>query len=235
MTRQREYIGNARFGRGGGAMLAVMLVALLAVPPVAASAADAPAVSTKPSVGNVIEIRPARIDLMVNGAVEASVAYPVGPLALSTLVTLVARPAWISLSGSTVTLRAGLFQAAQSNLVVAAPGVTSMVLVGDSAGVGGTIRGTASTAVFRHVVLTGWDEQAGEPAAGGANRPFVYYMHGSTVAIDSATFSHLGRPGPGGLGVTLGSATTASVVQATFTDSIAGLSLNNAGSVTVSR
>jgi hypothetical protein len=201
----------------------------------ARGAEPVPAVSTKVTSGNVIVVRPDRVDITVGGEIVASARYTAGPLSIQGLSQIVNRPTWLSVSGRTVVLRAGLYQAPQSSLVVTAPAVRSLRLVGDASGVNGTMRGSSAALAIRGVSVTGWDELGGEPAAQSPMRPYLYYVHGSSVSLVSATFDHLGRPASGGSGVSLGSDTTATVAGSVFSNSSTGLSVTGAGAVSISR
>lgn len=239
MRRSLSRLTLGRRARRAGVFGSIAAVVVPVIVGLAAPAAGLPAptlsVSVKPSVGKVIEVRPHRVDLMVGGRIQASVDYPAGPLTIASLTVLVARRSWLETSGSTVLLRAGLFQAPQTNVVFAAPAVKRVLLLGDASGVGGTIRGTSATVRFQGVSVAGWDGTEDEPALESPQRPYLYYVHGSSVKVTSSTFDHLGRATAGGHGVTLGSETTGSITDATFSHSHTGLSLLNTGAVAVTR
>lgn len=219
---------------GLGSVLGLSLLCSVAGMTRAYGAEPAPAVSTKVTTGDVIVIRPDRIDVTVDGQIVGSARYPAGPLSIERLAQIVNRPAWLSISAHSAILRAGLYQAPGSSLLVSAPAVRSMHLVADTDGIGGTLRGSSATLAIRGVILTGWDATGGEPAAQSRVRPYLYYVHGSKVSLGSSTFDHLGRPASGGRGVTLGSDTVATVSSAVFSNSTTGLSVTNAGAVTIS-
>lgn len=224
---------HARYGAVLGAV--VVLIALTSIGLAGrAAAAPEPAVSIDPTVGDVIDVRPDRVDLMINGGVVSSVRYGGGQLTAANLAALVARPSWLQLTGSTLVLRAGLFQSPGSNLMFASPAVNRVLLVGDASRVGGTVRGTSATTTFVGVTVLGWDDATQQPASESSQRPYIYYRHGSSVRATSSTFDHLGRAELNAEGVTLAGETTGAVSRATFSNSRTGLSLLGAGAVTVS-
>jgi len=178
--------------------LAPALAAGPASPPAATQQADA----AQDEAGRAIVLRPARIDLELDGRLLRSVERPVGPIDVATVVRLVGDSSWGRVDGTVVTLSSGIKQAPDTHLLVAAPTVTSLRL--DSAAGGtGWLRGSRARVSFTGTEVIGWDRAAGAASAPSPTRGFLAYTNGSTVEMTGTTFSNLGRQEDSRTGVTL--------------------------------
>jgi hypothetical protein len=187
-----------------------------------------------PRSGNVIEVRAHDVRLLSNGRVIATLPRASRTLTIPELVRIVRRPRWISLRGDTATLTAGLYQGPRTSLIVGG-GTLENLRLADVTGTGGTIRGSDATVRFDDIVVTGWNVAGRQPALPSLHRPFITYIDGSRVSIARSTFDHLGRARSGGRGVTVGSHSSLTVSDSTFTSEIVGLTADAASSAQLAR
>lgn len=154
------------------------------------------------------------------------------PVAFEDIVQAVGDPQWVGDDAGIVTLRAAFGQAEGTDLVVRAPAVRELRISNEP---GVLFGGLSAAVVFERTHVTSWDIAAGGPDTEPADgRPFVLYDRGSRMNVAGAEMSHLGFERPGSSGVSWGSATSGSAVDASFHDSFTGASFRGAVDVTVS-
>ena len=138
-----------------------------------------------------IALRRTRLDLYLDGRTVLTTPLDASrPIPLVRLATLIGNPAFLSRTGTVVTLRARLVQEAGTSLVIAAPTVTELRLVGAP---GVMLGGTGATALISHVHVTSWSLTGAGPVTTPVDsRPSILYQRKSHLVIDSSRFSFLG-------------------------------------------
>jgi hypothetical protein len=181
-----------------------------------------------------IVLRPASVEVMLDGAVVAVRPVAPGPISLATLVRLVDDPAYLRRTGSTVDLAAGIQQRPGSRLELGAP-IRKVRLI-SRAGSTGSMQGTRAALTVSSVTVSAPEDRA--PATG--HIPHIHYTNESTLTLTDSTFSGLGRregdvagADDSAAGVYVGRGSELVVSSSAFSSSEAGLVANKSAAVTI--
>jgi len=171
-----------------------------------------------------IVVLPTQI-LMRAGGVLIRVIELTTPVAqLKDLVQIIDDPAWLSESGTTITLEAAVIIGIDGIVAVSAPVTTEVVM---------TVRqGVFLAASQAHLTLSGVYIHASDsntPIAGSATavredlgRPFILAVENSTMVISNSTFRYLGRAWNSSYGVAWSKGSTGSVSDSLFENNFIG-------------
>ena len=233
-VRRRQLTGlRGTAAAAVGLVCCIGLGPALAAEPAATPAGAQQADAAQDEAGRAIVLRPSRIDLELDGRLLRSVARPVGPIDVATVVRLVGDSSWGSVDGSVVSLSSGIRQAPDTHLLVNSSSVTSLRL--DSAAGGtGWLRGSRARVTITGTEVVGWDRAAGAAAAPSPTRGFLAYTNGSTVEITGATFANLGRQEDSRTGVTLARASV-TIADSRFTGNEVGLNIRQPSALQLAR
>lgn len=180
---------------------------------------DDPSVPTGIGLGRVIVLRPVRVDLIDDGAVQRSVALAGGAISLQALAVAVNNPNWITYSAGGVVLTAGLLQRPGTALQV---NHTKVDLVNSAtdpsflAGSGATLRISDTTVTSSHLLFETTPSSV-------ATRATISYKKNSHVFLDASMLERLGHAGAGGAAVSVSDDSTLVVRRSTIASSSAGL------------
>lgn len=203
-----------------------VLSSVAGLPP---NATDGGAARPSPTI-RTIDVRPAKVNLLVAGAIVRTIAGTFQTL--PDLVTAVHDPGWISADGSTVQLDAALILEPRTAFTVAAPSVRRLRLT-DKPGVVLGVRTAHLT--LRGVAVSNWRNGPVTGHTVSQPHPSVVAESRAVLAISDSTFTGLGWDWNGSYGVSWLSQSTGNVTGSTFehnfigayTDQVAGLHFEN--------
>lgn len=182
--------------------------------------------------GQVIVIRPSRVDLVRNKVVVRVVPLYRGLVPLEVVVRAIGDERWAAMSNGTVTLRSALLQRPGTNLRVGPP-VHTLVLM-DSATSPAYLAGSSARITFTGTTVV--SSSGSGPAPESNHRPYIRYGHASTVSVVGTTFQALGtRSVPGHDGFVVDSDSTLSAADTAFKDSGEGLVLYHTAEASLTR
>jgi hypothetical protein len=206
-----------------GALVAALVI--LPAPFALAAPGGQPSSDTGvPSTGRALVLRPARLDLVLNGLVLASVPRGLGAYGLAELVSLTQRPDWVQqLPGGTYRLSAALVQKPGTTLVLQSPMVRRLLLV---TGSGACLVGSDAQLSIAGVTVQSWDSRHHQVPGPHAGRGFVHYSGGGQVAVSRSRLIGLGRPAAGTSGMTIGRGTAVILTDTGITGAAVGLTLS---------
>lgn len=182
--------------------------------------------------GQVIVVRPSRVDLVRNKVVVRVVPLYGGPVPLEVVVRAIGDERWAAISNGTVMLKSALLQRPGTNLRVG-PAVHTLVLL-DSPTSPAYIAGSSARVTFSGVTVV--SSTGSGQASESDHRPYIRYGHGSTVSTMGATFQALGtRAVAGHGGFVVDSNSTLTAVDSAFNDSGQGVALYHTAQASLTR
>jgi hypothetical protein len=208
---------------------------VLAWPSPAGASPSVPHNATPPAgigTGQVIVVRPSRVDLVRNKVVVRVVPLYGGAVPLEVVVRAIGDERWAAMSNGTVILKSALLQRPGTNLRVG-PAVHTLVLM-DSATSPAYLVGSSARIAFSGTTVV--SSSGSGPATESNHRAYIRYGNGSTVSAVGATFQALGtRSVSGHDGFVVDSDSTLTAVDSSFKDGGAGLVLYHTAQASLTR
>jgi parallel beta-helix repeat protein len=142
-------------------------------------------------------IEPDRLLMIEGGQLEQTVPRPPGPLRFEDLTRLVNDTDWIKeVSSGVFEMYTTVFQQPGTELIIAAPAVTTLRLVDAPYEFLG---GSGAKALIEGATVTSWAYEGEGPDTNAADgRPFILYEDGSRLDIRTSTLQYLGSDRTGG-------------------------------------
>lgn len=204
--------------------------------PVAAWAAPSPSSpggTGVPDVGRALVVRPARVDVVLDGQVVESIVRAPGPIGLGQLAVMVGRPSWLGVSSpGAFRLAAAVVEKPGTDLVLRAPTVTRLQMVNGS---GASLVGSNSRLEIDGVDVSTVSEAALAPAGPAIGRGFIHYSGGGRIEITRSHLTGLGDLRPGSSGITAGSDTKVMLSDTRIDGGQVGVTLVRSQSVQLTR